>query len=1061
MTRRNFPVWFIIIVALISCFFPGAANAGQSVRVGIYTSSPLVFPGPGNKGAGLFPEILQWVAAREGWNIAYVHGSFEECLSRLSAGQIDIACAVAFTPDRAGKVSFGREPVLINWGEVYRSAQTPVLDLTDLEGKRVALLKKDIYNTAFREFIKGFGITCEFVETDDYHRVLDLVSTGDAHAGVVNRLFGDENAGRYDSEKTGVIFNPTRLFFAFRPGLPADITAALDTHLSAMKQNQASVYYAALGRWIGQAPSEDAWPLWFRILISAGLAAIGILVVGTFFLRSQVRRKTIALTRALEKRTRAETDLRTTLHAIGDAVIATDAQGSVALMNPVAESLTGWPVDRAKGMPFSRIFRTIDNTTGFAAHDPVAKVLETGNPAALDPQATLVSRQGNTFRITDSASPIRDTDGRLRGVVTVFRDITETANLEASIRHNKDYLDSIFRASPIGIGVVRERNIVQVNQKFLDMTGYTQEELIGSNARILYAGEAEYTHVGTEKYRQIKKYGTGTVETIWVKKDGTRIHVLLSSTPLDRSDLARGVTFSALDITLRKHAELQLKKSERQYRTLFEKSNDAIFLISADSGQYLDANAAARKLTGRPLEALAESNINDHTAPYRHSEPLSLTAAAQRHLGEFTFTRPDKTTRIARIITVPLSPEVIIAIAKDVTHDLYMENQLRQAQKMESIGTLAGGIAHDFNNILFPIMGFAEILLSDVPQDSPLRHGLDQIYASATRAKELVAQILAFSRQSVTAPGPIKLQPIIKEALKLLRATIPTTIDIKQSIDRGCGAVKADPTQIHQIIINLTTNAYHAMEKTGGTLTVTLEKKEGPPDLPGHPEIIPGAYACLTVTDTGPGIPEEIQHNIFDPFFTTKEKGKGTGMGLSVVHGIVMGLGGALRMQNLPGCGAAFYLYFPLVNGNHPPPEEHKEDRHLVPGSERVLLVDDEPEIISMEIQMLRRLGYRVTASTRSLEALSMFTEDPGKFDLVISDVAMPGMAGDQLARAMMKIRPDIPILLCTGFSETMNAEKAAAMGVRGFILKPMMSRELSAKIRKVLRDNVYQIGEE
>jgi signal transduction histidine kinase/ABC-type amino acid transport substrate-binding protein len=380
-----------------------------------------------------------------------------------------------------------------------------------------------------------------------------------------------------------------------------------------------------------------------------------------------------------------------------------------------------------------------------------------------------------------------------------------------------------------------------------------------------------------------------------------------------------------------------------------------------------------------------------------------------------------------------------------------LEKQLIQAQKMESIGTLAGGIAHDFNNILFPILGHSEMLLEDVPENSPFRKGLNAIHTGAARAKGLVKQILTFSRQESGELKLMKIQPIIKEALKLIRSTIPTTIDIKQFIRNDCGIIKADPTQIHQIVMNIATNAYHAMQDTGGVLTISLKEIElGKLDLI-NPDMTPGVYACLSVADTGAGMNKNLTDKIFDPFFTTKAIGKGTGMGLSVVHGIVTGMKGVIKVYSEPGKGTEFNIYLPVVQSLSEKQEINQTKEPIQGGIERILLVDDEKAIIGMEKSMLERLGYRVTSQISSVEALEVFRANSNKFDLVITDMAMPNMPGDKLSVELTKIRPDIPILLCTGFSETMSEEKAKSLGIKGFLFKPIVMKDLSQKIRKVL----------
>jgi CheY-like chemotaxis protein len=369
---------------------------------------------------------------------------------------------------------------------------------------------------------------------------------------------------------------------------------------------------------------------------------------------------------------------------------------------------------------------------------------------------------------------------------------------------------------------------------------------------------------------------------------------------------------------------------------------------------------------------------------------------------------------------------------------------------MEAIGTLAGGIAHDFNNILFPMVGFAEMALEDTPVDSPLRDYLNEILQGTKRAGDLVKQILTFSRQADQEIKPLKVQLIIKEVLKLIRSSLPSTIEIKQYISTKCGLVMADATQIHQIAMNLVTNAYHAMEETSGKLEVTLKEIELGSDDLRDPSMIPGSYVCLTVADTGIGMDKAVLDRIFDPYYTTKEKDKGTGLGLSVVHGIVKSYDGDISVYSEPGKGTAFHVYLPVIK-MHVATEEAEVVTPIQKGSERILLVDDEDQIIRMEKQMLKRLGYHVTTRTSSLDALEAFRAVPDNFDLIITDMTMPNMTGVKLSQKLLAIRPDMPIIICSGFSEQIDDERAKAIGIRGFIMKPVVKSELAKKIREVL----------
>ena len=381
-----------------------------------------------------------------------------------------------------------------------------------------------------------------------------------------------------------------------------------------------------------------------------------------------------------------------------------------------------------------------------------------------------------------------------------------------------------------------------------------------------------------------------------------------------------------------------------------------------------------------------------------------------------------------------------------------LQSQLLQAQKMEAIGTLAGGIAHDFNNILGAIIGYTELATACIPQEAEATRHLGKVMNASERAATLVKQILAFSRQANIEKIPLKPRQIVEEAIKLLRPSLPSTIKINQKIDTATKSILADPTQVHQILMNLCTNAFHAMEQTGGTLEITLQDTSlASEDLQHKPEIQPGAFVLLSVRDTGPGIPQKIRDKIFDPYFTTKAAGKGTGMGLAITLGIITSYGGFLTCESEIGKGTVFEIYFPAIN------QEIASNVGSVeislPGTEHILLVDDELLLADLGTMILEGLGYTVTMRTSSLEALALFQSQPEQFDAVITDQTMPDMTGMDLAKRMLQIRPELPIILCTGYSNLITGEEAKAEGVKGFIEKPMTKKAIATLLRKILDD--------
>jgi len=404
---------------------------------------------------------------------------------------------------------------------------------------------------------------------------------------------------------------------------------------------------------------------------------------------------------------------------------------------------------------------------------------------------------------------------------------------------------------------------------------------------------------------------------------------------------------------------------------------------------------------------------------------------------------------------VPVKEDIYLHYAIDITERKRMEeerkkleSQLQQAQKMEAIGTLAGGIAHDFNNILFPLVGYAEMLKEDLPTDHRFQANADTMLSSALRARDLVQQILTFSRKSTSEIKPLKLQLIVKEVLKLLKSSIPKTIKIQQNIDSDCGLVNADPTKFHQIVMNLATNAYHAMEETGGKLIITLKQIHVEQDIQENSDLLPGTYARLTVEDTGIGMEKKVMDKVFDPYFTTKEAGKGTGLGLPVVHGIVKECNGDIRIYSESGKGTSIHVYLPIVEKRAA--KRVGDTGAVIGGTEGILLIDDEVAVAKMEQQLLERQGYSVTTRIGSIEALEAFKANPDKFDLIVTDMTMPNMTGIQLAQEIKKIKVDIPIIICTEFSKQLTDEKCHALCINGLVMKPVIINELAANIRNV-----------
>jgi PAS domain S-box-containing protein len=660
-------------------------------------------------------------------------------------------------------------------------------------------------------------------------------------------------------------------------------------------------------------------------------------------------------------------------------------------------------------------------------------------------------RSGERVWISWTNKPLLDDEGRVVEYLCIGNDFTERKQTEEALRESEERFSKFFHASPVGISIIRrnDNQFCDVNDAFLDILGYTREEVIDHNPielRIWADPENRARMVET-----LQRQGSvRDLETRFRRKSGEIRDVRFSNHSIEASgqQYVLGLTH---DITERKRAE-------EKYKDIFENSVTGIYQVSLD-GHFLKVNAALARFHGydSPEEMLDE--VKDarelHVHPESRREMLRLIEehGSVREF-EVELYRKDKGVvwGSLNVRTVRNSKGEIAYLEgtnSDITERKVLSARLHQAQKLEAIGTLAGGIAHDFNNILQPMMGFTEMALTKLSPSSPMRDDLEQVINACLRARELVRQILTISRSTQEQPRtPSDISSIIKEALKLLRSSLPTSIEIKQNIRNGVAL--ADPTQIHQVLMNLCTNAAHAMDGEG-ILEVSLSPVElRESDLADQQmvDLKAGPHLKLSVSDTGAGMDKETLERIFDPYFTTKEVGKGSGLGLAVVHGIVKRHDGAITVRSEPGQGTTFRVYVPRMEAADESPVETAVVSPT--GTERILLLDDEQAVVEMGTGILGRFGYKVTAETDSLRALEVFSARPDEFDLVITDYTMPNLTGMEFAKKVRRIRPSMPIILCTGFSEKITPDCVKELGIE-LLMKPYGLRQISEVVRRIL----------
>ncbi|MBN1697701.1 MAG: response regulator [Spirochaetales bacterium] len=523
-----------------------------------------------------------------------------------------------------------------------------------------------------------------------------------------------------------------------------------------------------------------------------------------------------------------------------------------------------------------------------------------------------------------------------------------------------------------------------------------------------------------------------------------------------------------------KEADKALQKSEEKFRTFIETASDLMFITDEHQTiTYVNSSMARtlgydrEQLTGRHIYSVVGEDALDGFKASCHdlfskgeisAETVWCTAGGKPIFGEL---------KLVAIYNEKHDYQGSRGIFRDITewkkHEeerKRFEARLRHFQKMETIGTLAGGIAHDFNNILSPIMGYIDMVLDDLDEDTELYDNLSHIHDSAIRAKELVQQILTFSRKTEGNPKPVNIVSHVKNYTALLRSLLPPNIRLITTINPNCGSILIDQSQIFRLLLNLSTNAQQSMEENGGTLTITLNPVEVTSAFAReNPPLSKGSYICLSVGDTGHGMDTAVMERIFEPYFTTREVGKGTGLGLSVVHGITKSAGGDIFVESKTGKGSTFTLYFPRIDIDIKPEEKRKSN--FQKGKERILFIDDEEQIVIMGKQMLERLGYQVISTTDSSEAISLFKKDKTTIDLVITDQTMPNVTGTMLIRELRRIKPDIPVILTSGFGKITSRQKTENITIQAYLSKPITMEEMSTTVRAVLEGRMKQEGDE
>ncbi len=686
-----------------------------------------------------------------------------------------------------------------------------------------------------------------------------------------------------------------------------------------------------------------------------------------------------------------------------------------------------------------------------------------------------------------------------RRVAELERQESERSRAEEAVHEARVYAQAIIDTVREPLVVLDENlKVLSAGRSFYDTFMVTPGETVGHFLYDLGNGQWNIPRLRALLEEISKNTKLNNYEVDHVFPTIGRKSMLLNARRIYKEDVGTRMVLLAIeDITDLRQTDEALKVSETRYRRLFETAQDGILILDADTGEINDVNPfliamlgySYQEFVGKRLweigtfkdvdaskaafeELQRKGYIRYENLPLRTKDGREIAVEFVSNVYEVNHHKViqcnirDTTARrqmqdALREARDELEQRVLERTAelREAYHTLHseteqrrrIEQQLLQAQKIEAIGTLAGGIAHDFNNILAAIIGFSEMAMDRAPKGERVRRDFERILSAGIRGRDLVKQILAFSRQSQQEKKPMDLSVLLQETMKLLRASIPSTIEMRLAVAKRVGLILADTSQMQQVIMNLCTNAAHAMREKGGTIDIDVGDVtfSSTSEVP-HSSMSPGPYVRLSVTDTGEGMRDEIVPKIFEPFFTTKGAGEGTGLGLSVVLGIIESHGGAITVESMPGRGATFAAYLPRLAEESPSGKEEISGT-LPRGNERILFIDDEQLLAEMGEELLAELGYRVVSKTGSREALAVFRVDPLAFDLVITDQTMPDLTGLALAGEMLSLRPDLPIILCTGFSYTVDVKSASSAGIRALLMKPVTKRELAHLVRKVL----------
>ncbi|MBU5612960.1 transporter substrate-binding domain-containing protein [Geomonas sp. Red51] len=971
----------VLWLGLLALHTPPACAVQQTVRIAAFNFYPGIFKAKDGSVQGFYVDTLAEIARREGWRVEYVYGDWAEGISRIKNGEVDLLTSVAWTSERAQFLDYGKVPLLTVWGELYVPRKANLNSIKDVEGKTVAVMKRDFNGASFRNMVEKFGINCRFVEYGNFEEIFQAVVAGRVDAGVVNNTFGAAKQYQYGLVSSGIIFNPFDIFLATGKGRNAGLLATLDRYLEGWRGTEGSPYHKALDRWShGGAASIHVVPGWLAPILIGLVLFLAVAGIFIILLRLQVRKKTDEIVRQAADRKLIEE----TLYFINDC--GARHRGDKLLYGINRHLATCLDVD------YAFVARLGDEPGWARTHGFYAR-----------------SGEGSDISYRLAGTPCDNVVGKSlcvypEGVTALFPQDKILRDLAV-----EGYAAvPLWDAQGEGMGLLGIMSLAPLRNRPLI------ETVLGiASSRV--AQELEAMH--------------------------------------QLSRLAEQNAQQANYISEKRRSEEQLL----EYQKVVECSRDLVCVLDRDY-RYRMANGTYLRYRDLTLEQVVGRTVPEvvgeaYFAKVKHHLDACLAGQSVRFETEEAY--PDRGVRVISVTFTPVEDRGgntrIACVISDETEKKHLEEQLRQSQKMEAIGHLAGGIAHDFNNILTVIVGYGNFLELDGSLGRLQHDQVGQIIAAAERGSQLTRGLLTFSRKQVMNPRVLDLNVLVGQVQKFLLRIIGEDVELQFTPARDPLNVLADGTQLEQVLMNLATNARDAMPD-GGTLTIETcwqQVDEAYARSQGYGA--PGRYACILVSDSGSGMDRATRDRIFEPFFSTKAVGKGTGLGMSIVYGIVKQHKGFINVYSEPGEGTTFKIYLPEAATGA---EGHASEPDLaVPemGTETILVAEDDASVRGLVETLLKKYGYQVVLAVDGGDCVRKFLEHRGKIDLVLMDVIMPGKNGREAFEEIRRVDPGARVLYSSGYTADFMKTRGVLDDSVDLIMKPVQPMALLHKVRAVL----------